>query len=79
MKSAVVISNINKFTQAILEEKNDFVWDEERKPGEENEDTHVHDEIETTFVIKTLLFSWCRYHYMNLFIFYIKIQMMAGM
>lgn len=55
MKSAVVINNINKFTQEIFEEKNDFVWDEERKHGEENEDTHVHDETETTFVIKTLL------------------------
>lgn len=54
MKSAVVINNINKFTQEIFEEKNDFVWDEERKYGEENEDTHVHDETETTFVIKTL-------------------------
>lgn len=54
MKSAVVINNINKFTQEIFEEKNDFVWDEERKHGEENEDTHVHDETETTFVIKTL-------------------------
>lgn len=68
MKSVVVINNINKFKKEIFEEKNDFVWDEERKHGEENEDTHVHDEIETTFVIKTLLFPRCRYHYMNLFI-----------
>lgn len=68
MKSVVDINNINEFNKEIFEENNDFVSDEERKHGEEDEDTHVHDEIETTFVIKTLLFPRCRYNYMNLFI-----------